>query len=288
LRFGEYLDTFQYYRRKSESLKEIFKSNKFNSLNDIIPYFKMRVDQSKGKPVYKESVSEFILASNESFWTESNRPYYEIYPSVIEMLLRTSLKFELNDLRLPMGFTNLLLKFPMDSNNKIVNDLNVQSVLLSENIIKDDCLLTMTCLDTNFLKKTAEIGYSKGENGEEVVNRIERSRDKEASLASKIFRMYVSICLIGNDPEFIEQCVLSADERIINDSNRTKLQDRAVKRGKFGFKFGSKLEMVPHIRSAHMCWVRYGKGRNERKYVLRKGSIIHRNKIEKVPTGFEV
>ena len=45
------------------------------------------------------------------------------------------------------------------------------------------------------------------------------------------------------------------------------------------------IEKIPHIRRPHLCWVPYGPGRKKRKLILRKGSIVHRDVVEKMPTG---
>lgn len=241
-------------------------------------------------------VIELALALGESTWLKANRPYYDVYPSVIEMLEKINLDFDLTDLKLPMGFAGLLLKFPSGNKLGVVGKSNIDSVFISTESLQNRRLLIFTYIrndGTNVEKTSMEFSYNNGENGRNVISNLKDTVAESSTgitgveLACAFFKIYVSICLIGEDPELIERCVLSSDENKLNDSNRDKLVSKAIGRGKHGFKLGAGLEKIPHFRKAHMCWVRYGKGRTQRKLRLRKGSIIHRSKIEKMPTGFE-
>ena len=92
-----------------------------------------------------------------------------------------------------------------------------------------------------------------------------------------------------HDPELIIPDVLNKDrDKFLNanDELRLKLIDRAKRRGKFGFTLGRDLEKIPHVRRPHPALVWTGVGRKIPKIIMRAGSIVHREKIEKVPTGY--
>lgn len=109
------------------------------------------------------------------------------------------------------------------------------------------------------------------------------------AVTETVVRLVCTICLIGNDPELITPDVLSADrdkfeatqDQILLD----KLIDKARRRGKYGFDIGRGVEIAPHYRRPHPFLAWTGPGRKIPRIVLRKGSVIHREVIEKVPTG---
>ncbi len=65
-----------------------------------------------------------------------------------------------------------------------------------------------------------------------------------------------------------------------------KYVDKAHRRGKVGWNVGKRMEVVLHYRRPHMALVWTGRGRAVPKVVPRRGSVVHRDKLEKVPRGF--
>jgi hypothetical protein len=49
---------------------------------------------------------------------------------------------------------------------------------------------------------------------------------------------------------------------------------------------GKHIEVIPHFRRPHMTLVWTGSGRRVPRVVPRRGSIVHREAVEKLPTGF--
>lgn len=96
-------------------------------------------------------------------------------------------------------------------------------------------------------------------------------------------RLVCALCLLDNDPSIIEPDVLNRDQ---NKPVTDVIVDRAHRRGKIGWNVGRSIEVMPHVRRPHMALVWTGKGREIPKIVPRKGSVIHRNLVEKVPTGY--
>jgi hypothetical protein len=101
-------------------------------------------------------------------------------------------------------------------------------------------------------------------------------------------RLVGTLCLLGDNHELIEPEVLEADQgKLDNGADIKKLVDKAHRRGKFGWSIGKGIEMIPHYRRPHPALVWTGEGRTVPKIILRKGSIIHRDAVESIPTGFE-
>jgi len=239
-------------------------------------------------PVFaEEQKAKVLLARLEEKWIAAKRPYYDIYPSMIPILEGLKLDFPLEEAPLPQGLGELLIRFPEGH--------DIKAVFLAYRKFADEKFfrMMMNCLFARPVcgedKVNITISWSRESTGESVFNRMldgENDQNEEQfALLKRVFTVGIGICLIGNDPEIVEQQVLSKDLAKLTDANREQLINKAVRRGKFGFSLGKELEKIPHLRRPHPCWVAYGPGRKLRKLKLRKGSIVHREKIEKMPTG---
>jgi hypothetical protein len=96
------------------------------------------------------------------------------------------------------------------------------------------------------------------------------------------FARCCSLCLLENDPSVIEPDVLSKDRMRFEASGDEKYIDKAHRRGTVGWNVGRRMELAPHYRRRHMALVWTGSGR----VVPRRGRVVHREKVEKVPSGF--
>ena len=95
-----------------------------------------------------------------------------------------------------------------------------------------------------------------------------------------------SLCLLENDPSIISPDVLSKDRDRFEQTGDEKYVDKAHRRGKVGWDGGRQVEVMPHYRRPHLRLAWTGPGRAVPKIVPRRGSIIHRRAVEKVPSGF--
>jgi hypothetical protein len=111
-------------------------------------------------------------------------------------------------------------------------------------------------------------------------------------LINKCIKLCLTLRLLENSPELIEPDVLSKDRHRYENGDeelRKRLLDKARRRGKFGFSVGRAVErgeMSPHYRRGHLCLVWTGPGRKVPKIRPRKGSLVRRDKVEKIPTGY--
>ena len=102
-------------------------------------------------------------------------------------------------------------------------------------------------------------------------------------------RLVCSVCLLEDNPEIISPEVLSDDLSKYEATLDPKYIQKAHRRGKVGWSVGKdyeKYEVIPHTRRPHPVLVWTGPGRQIPKIVMRKGSIVHRGKLNP-PTGFE-
>jgi hypothetical protein len=105
-------------------------------------------------------------------------------------------------------------------------------------------------------------------------------------LVADCVRLCCSLCLLEHDPSVIEPDVLSKDRDKFEQTGDDKYVDKAHRRGKIGWNVGRHIEVAPHYRQPHMALVWTGHGRAVPKIVPRRGSVVHRELVAKVPSGF--
>ena len=105
-------------------------------------------------------------------------------------------------------------------------------------------------------------------------------------LVNDCVRLCCSLCLLENDSSIISPDVLADDRAKFEASGDHIYIDKAHRRGKVGWDVGKHIEVIPHYRCLHMALVWMGHGRVVPKIVPRRGSVVHREVVEKVPMGF--
>lgn len=241
-------------------------------------------------------------------WHKLGCPYYDVYPSVIPMLTTLNLNIPGDQIRPPHSLRHLVLRLPEAGYHIEYNGLIVRTVFLS----------FQTCARHQGSREIAPavcVGIDIGERDitgfipmftmrtfpidERPIEETMTSLRDYSSMTDGIkippeliddcVRLALTTCLIGDNPELITPQVLRKDERKLDDADeerRKQLQDKAKRRGKFGFSLGAQIEKAPHFRRPHLATVWTGQGRKVPKVVMRKGSVVHREKIETVPTGY--
>jgi hypothetical protein len=86
-------------------------------------------------------------------------------------------------------------------------------------------------------------------------------------------------------PSMVEPDVLRRDLPKWERSHDPAIVARAIRNGKRGWLVGAKLEVIPHVRRPHMALRWTGPGGKVPRIVPVKGSIVHREIIEHLPTG---
>jgi hypothetical protein len=99
-------------------------------------------------------------------------------------------------------------------------------------------------------------------------------------------RLCCTLCLLDEDPEVISPDVLAEDRAMYETTGDPKYVQKALRRGKVGWDIGRHIEVMPHYRRPHFALVWTGPGRKVPKVVKRKGCLVHREVVERIPTGF--
>jgi len=106
------------------------------------------------------------------------------------------------------------------------------------------------------------------------------------SLITDCVRLCCSLCLLKDDPSIVEPDVLAKGRLKYEQTGDEKYVEKSHRRGKVGWNVGRHIEVAPHYRRPHMMLAWTGPERAVPKIVPRSGSVVHRAKVTKVPTGY--
>lgn len=286
---------------------------KFNSYQQLkIPHPLNRVD------VYEKIVSGIrtdkngfmqitealqSTAASEWFWMMQYRPFYNIYPKVVDGICNTSLKvtppqvFKKESsicVNFAKGHEPKIEYFEKDKHEEPIYAI-ARSMLCGRFwnglMIEVDAFVDKDGFDplgvsqAYFISDNMEIGGvftgdAKNLDGLPVPISALSSQMKLASIA-------VGVQLLSAESDFCERILLSRDQgHNLSDEARARAEARALKRGVNGFTIGRSAEVMPHARSAHFAIRWTGKGGKIPKLRPVKASIVKRRAIESVPTGW--
>jgi hypothetical protein len=255
------------------------------------------------------STSCAIQMVGEHLWEKNRRPYYKVYPTIAPMLLKLNLDVDTSLVHLPMPCFCIRfskerppLQFKWQD-----EDWHIRSMLVSPTTVQN-----RTEMFNGFVLWVDTGEVEEAPNGEfysvhTYINLpIQRGMTLEQSLSALPYdvsafrgmqmpeeirtacaRLACTLCLLENNPDIIEPDVLAKDRDKYEITKDPKYVERAKKRNKFGFNIGKDIEVIPHMRRPHPALMHTGHGRMIPRIVMRKGSVIHREAVVRVPTGFQ-
>jgi len=243
-------------------------------------------------------VSQMIA---EQAWEQAQRPYYNVWPTIVPMLTRLNLDMDSTLVQLPTPA--LCVRLPKRDNPLTFDwegkPAQIQSILMGESKQTDAILMMIDLGETRTTGKfQVPVGSycnfprQAGLTVEQAVAALPRRPsnngliDIPEAIVSDCVRLCCSLCLLDNDPSVIEPDVLSKDRDKFEETGDQKYVDKAHRRGKIGWNVGRHIEVAPHYRRPHLMLAWTGTGRAVPKIVPRKGSVVHRELVEKVPSGF--
>jgi hypothetical protein len=239
---------------------------------------------------------------NEREWEQQKKPYYAVWPSIVPMLTRLNLDLDSALIRLPLPA--LCVRFPKQHNPLTFDwkgeEVQIRCMLMGE--INEGRGLSILIDVGEVMGDGSDFGVPiytyrnfRREPGLTVEDALRELGNNELaelgvqipdSLITDCVRLCCSLCLLEDDPSVIEPDVLSKDRTKFEDTGDQKYVAKAHRRGKVGWNVGRRVEVAPHYRRPHMTLVWTGRGRAVPKIVPRRGSVVHREKVETVPSGF--
>lgn len=206
-------------------------------------------------------------AAAELIWGEGGKVYYKLYPEIGKKLGNMSFKgIRLSSIR--GKERSFLIRFREDDNNFGLKTILFAKISLFWCVVYDD-----GAVDKDKLP-------SRG------VYLVEEDSEKEISEIKCLpMRLAIAVMLLVSNSDMVEKDVLGADRAKWeggSTAERLICEERAMRRGKNGWNIGRLCEVDPHWRNPHPCIVRFGVGRTESKVIIRRGSIVHREKVVKM------
>ena len=227
----------------------------------------------------------------EAKWYALQQPYYRIYPSILRMFFGIKLDVPSNTLHLPQN--PLLIQLP---DRKLCDgDWIVDNLLVL--VTAPNCLAIVAYGSYRNQDATCGIGFPMvNDTVEEQVLKAIGMPNKLSGLPQgfamsnalilQCMRIVATLCLIANNPEFVCPEVLARDEEKYERTKDKKYVERAKRNHKVGWTVGKHIEMSPHLRNGCLALYWTGCGRTVPKIRWRKGSIVHRDIVQKVPQGW--
>lgn len=249
-------------------------------------------------------------ASMEQEWIKNKRPYYNVWPAIIPMVEKLRLDIPCSNVNTPLPM--LSLRMPSYEHNPFkLNDTQcVRTILLGHQKVASEKDSDILCRGLAIAIDFGEVEPSTGlpvftfkffplredmtiEQAAESLPYHESWKYGQSiplESITQVVKLCCCVCLIGNDPDLVSPDVLAKDKRKYAEADEQQkivITERAKRRGKYGFDLGGALEIIPHYRRPHLAVVWTGKGRKIPKVVMRKGAVVHREKLTVVPTGDE-
>lgn len=252
----------------------------------------------------------YRLVELERGWRKLGSPYYNVYPAILPMLTRLKLNIACSSLH-SLRVQPLEVRLPVnleESSQLAWEHGQVQTILFG--IQKMPSITRSGALDDGVC-----IMFDVGERcqGEPVYsfrmfplvddmliedaltayqpdNSIERGLRVPQHVADAVVKLCACIALIDEDADMLTPDVLArhAPLYLMSTPERQKeMVEMAHRRGKTGWNLGAAIETIPHYRRPHPAIVRTGKGRVSQKIVMRKGSVVNRTKLTRVPTDYD-
>lgn len=249
----------------------------------------------------KQSEELRIQGIVEQNWERARRPYYNLWPSIVPMLIRLDLTVDSALIRGPLPA--LAIRFPMDRDQELLSfrwkdaQMAIRSMLLGQIESEQKISVFMDIGEVIEGSNMPVYTYQNfpcrpGLSVEESLHALPREKSANVgvqvpqSFIQQCVRVCCTLCLLENDPEVISPDVLADDRGKYEETSDPKYVEKAHRRGKVGWNLGKYIEVAPHYRRPHLAMVWTGPGRSIAKIVPRRGSVVHRSIIEKMPTGF--
>ena len=256
---------------------------------------------------------ETLCACLELSWLTHDRPYYNVYPIVVELCIKTSLNMKWGDITFPvralllrfasgqepLGMKTAIVRVPSDvswATPVAYHESRTKAVLLGPcfpllaKIQGLDDLGTLwayaptVALREQVISDTIDTpSIYTGDRDDKVHERV-----------SFLIRLLAFIGLLARGTDLVTPAILASDRTeydATNDESRKRwLEERARKKLGNSFDVGRSLEIErassPHWRSPHLALFHTGVGGRTPVLKVRSGCVVVPRDMSSVPTGY--
>ena len=260
-----------------------------------------------GKPdeFYEKFVRKFVSAAHtvellqawvEATWYYRSKPFYNVWPSIVDGFLRTKLDVPASFLvdRVLKMPESILMRFQTDG-EPLVNGVKLKSIMGGRVPFSDGRGFVLfvdtgneNCEEVILL--TSSWNLDKGSvmcRDTIISHRGGNLSDKDVGVIEAAWKVLLCTAMINDNPDFASKVVLRRHQEEYEKTGDRKFVLLAREKGIVGWDIGSKFVVSPHYRNAHFAIRWTGKDRAVPKLVPVKGCIVKKSKITDVPTGYE-
>lgn len=216
--------------------------------------------------IHNQLVSEYL-------WVKGDRPYYNVYPSLVPVFAKGRLDIPVNLLKLPHGSSCFCIRLPEENKSLVIDDQHrVQTILfwkLEKEVINKYLKkiqfefpvhnMIMLWIDVNERESVhgspfpiltyKTLVWDNDETIEESMCKLQESNSSQLGLkvpeeiVRNCVRLAASVCfLVESGDELIVPDVLAKDriayQQAKTKQEKDKFREKAIKAGKFGWNVG--------------------------------------------------
>lgn len=238
--------------------------------------------------------SSMMHVEGEVRWIEAGRPFYNVWPSVIEPFTKIDLS-KINCTQIHLPLPEILVRLPAGF------ELCGARSFLALGLRVRDQRGIMLCIDDGsvFPEVPSLIVHTTMSFeilNESILDRLEWGRKHpycddiiNNSMVDACMRLLVTLCLLDQNLDIIERMPLEDDRVKWEASHDLKYIEKAERRGKKGWDIGRHVETAPGFRRPHFAVRWMGKGPSVPKIPkVRpiKGCLVKKKQITEVPTDW--
>lgn len=211
------------------------------------------------------------VAAMEKRWADAGRPYYNIWPSMLEVLQNCNLT-GIYGRQLVLPVPALLLRMPGEHGAILVRQSAAAIVLAwSPMTVKDDAVRVQPIRSDVLLLDALNSG---------------NKDDGFYEVARAGMSMVAAVAMLRENPDIIQPLPLNADAFRYAQTQDPALITKAKRKGLFGFDVGRTVESAPGFRRPHFGIRHKGRGRTIPELVPIRGCMVKKKVIMEVPTGY--
>lgn len=224
---------------------------------------------------------------SHAHWYKQGRPFLNLYPSIYKALLRTRLTID--PAHIPRSTIHELgaIEVRLPETEKVPSFL---LSILSEEIwggVVTPAVQCNTLLNnrSEVLQRTVNFGTTANQQTTDY-STLNVTTD-ESLLLDVMMKLALGALFLASDLRYLEPVLLKKDRHVYNDSEALeRAVQRARRKGIIGFNLGEKAEKSPHFRCPHFAIRWKGKGGTRPELVPVKASVVHKDKLNQIPSGY--
>ena len=235
-------------------------------------------------------------------WLSQKQPFYNLWPRIIPALTRVDLsKLTAEMCRKGLPDDVMAVRLPVEKNPLVYGRATIKSFLMGRVNYPDKAVGIMTCVDIGEMSEEGDwpvitiihLPFRDGKSIEETLASKTWSPELDRGIAiteemyCDLVRLVCTLLLLDQESDLFDRVVLNADAPKFESTNDPKYVSRAEQRGVHGWNIGRGIEMSPHIRLPHVGLRWCGPGGTIPRIVPIRGSIVHRDVVERLPTGLQ-